>query len=163
MDAQCCGTASSKQANLLLPVSYVHQTTVKQLIFLQNLQKCGLTRLEEIWRFLSPSHLPATLYIWSIPSLGRAPHSLTWDECTPHTHPWAHPRIMNDNCEESQLHLGDFADAFVQTNFIHTFTHQWLSQPCRATGVVRMRCLAQGHLDAELGQPSGYQGTCSTS
>ena len=56
------------------------------------------------------------------------------------------------NCEESQLHLGDFADAFVQTNFIHTFTHQWLIQPCRATGVVRMRCLAQGHLDTELGR-----------
>ena len=56
------------------------------------------------------------------------------------------------------LHLGDYADAFIQRNlqpFIHTFTHRRRSRPLMATeggflplsGAVRVRCLAQGHLD----------------
>ena len=54
------------------------------------------------------------------------------------------------------LNLRDFADAFIQSDlqpFIHTFTHQRRSQPRRApassSGAVR--CLAQGHLDTQLG------------
>ena len=39
---------------------------------------------------------------------------------------------------------------------MHTFTHQWRRRhPCKATaswsGAVRVRCLAQGHLDYQLG------------
>ena len=38
---------------------------------------------------------------------------------------------------------------------MHTFTHRRLSQPRAATasssGAVRVRCLAQGHLDSQLG------------
>ena len=39
--------------------------------------------------------------------------------------------------------------------FMHTFTHRRRCQPCKATasssGAVRVRCLAQGHLDNQLG------------
>ena len=39
--------------------------------------------------------------------------------------------------------------------FMHTFTHRRRCQPCKATasssGAVRVRCLAQGHLDTLLG------------
>ena len=56
------------------------------------------------------------------------------------------------------LHLGDLADTFIQTDlqrFLHTFTHQRRCQPCKATasssGAVRVRCLAQGHLDTRRG------------
>ena len=54
--------------------------------------------------------------------------------------------------------LGHSADAFIQSNlqpFTHTFTHRRQSQPRRVTdsvsGAVRMWCLAQGHLDTQLG------------
>ena len=57
-----------------------------------------------------------------------------------------------------RLHLGYFSDAFIQSNlqrFIHTFTHRRRSQPRKAlassSGAVRVRSLARGHFDTQLG------------
>ena len=56
------------------------------------------------------------------------------------------------------FHLGDLAAAFIQSflqPFIHTFTHRRRSQPLRVTasssGAVRVRRLAQRHLNTQLG------------
>ena len=56
------------------------------------------------------------------------------------------------------LQLGHLADAFIQSDLyrlIHTLTHQRQSQPCKATasssGAVRVKCLAQGHINTQLG------------
>ena len=59
------------------------------------------------------------------------------------------------------LHSGGFADAFIQRDlqpFIHTciFIHirRWCRQrrvTASLTGAVRVRCVAQGHLDTMLG------------
>ena len=47
--------------------------------------------------------------------------------------------------------------------FMHPFTHRLRCRPCKATdstsGAVRMRCLAQGHLDTRTGNLSGNQPT----
>ena len=67
-------------------------------------------------------------------------------------------------------HLGDFADTFIQSDlqpFIHTFTHWQRSQPHRATaslsGTVRVRCLAQWHLDTQLLVSNSYPSlSCQT-
>ena len=44
---------------------------------------------------------------------------------------------------------------------IHTFTHRRRCQPCKTTasssGAVRVRCLAQGHLDTHTLGGAGYQ------
>ena len=54
--------------------------------------------------------------------------------------------------------LGHLADAFIQSDLhrlIQTLTHRWQSQPCKATasssGAVRVKCLAQGHINTQLG------------
>ena len=56
------------------------------------------------------------------------------------------------------LHLRRLADVFIQSALqwiMHTFTHRRRCQPRRATasssGAVRVRCLAQGHLNTQLG------------
>ena len=57
-----------------------------------------------------------------------------------------------------QLQLGHLADAFIQSDLhrlMHTLTHRRQSQPCKATasssGAVRVKCLAQGHINIQLG------------
>ena len=57
-----------------------------------------------------------------------------------------------------QLQLGHLADAFIQSDLhrlIHTLTHWRQSQPCKATasssGAVMVKCLAQGHINTQLG------------
>ncbi|CAL8365855.1 unnamed protein product [Arctogadus glacialis] len=54
--------------------------------------------------------------------------------------------------------INHLADAFIQSDLhrlIHTLTHRRQSQPCKATasssGAVRVKCLAQGHIDTQLG------------
>ena len=56
------------------------------------------------------------------------------------------------------LLLGHLADAFIQSDLhrlIHTLTHRRQSQPCKATasssGAVRVKCLAQGDVNTQLG------------
>ena len=48
---------------------------------------------------------------------------------------------------ENRLHLNSV--------FTHSFTHRWRCQPCKeiasSSGAVRVRCLAQGHLDTRAG------------
>jgi hypothetical protein len=57
-----------------------------------------------------------------------------------------------------QLQLGHLADAFIQSDLhrlIHTLTHRRQSRPRKATasssGAVRVKCLAQGHVNTQLG------------
>jgi hypothetical protein len=57
-----------------------------------------------------------------------------------------------------QLQLGHLADAFIQSDLhrlIHTLTHQRQSQQCKATasssGAGRIKCLAQAHINTQLG------------
>ena len=38
----------------------------------------------------------------------------------------------------------------ITTKFVNTFTNRRRSQPCKVTGAVRVRCLAQGHSDTPL-------------
>ena len=52
-----------------------------------------------------------------------------------------------------QLQQGHLADTFIQSDLhrlIHTLTNRRQSQPCKATGAVRVKCLAQGHIDTQL-------------
>ena len=56
------------------------------------------------------------------------------------------------------LHSERLADVFIQSNLkpsIHTFTHRRRSQPRKraasSLGAVRIMCLAQGHLNTQLG------------
>ena len=93
------------------------------------------------------------------------------------------PHESNNKQHQNGMHL---YSAFLVTNghpklftilshnhpFIHTFTHQQWCQPCKApassSGAVRVRCLANGHLDTPRWsqglnqQPCGYQPTRST-
>jgi hypothetical protein len=57
--------------------------------------------------------------------------------------------------------LGHLADAFIQSDLhrlIHTLTHRRQSPPCKATasssGAVRVKCLAQGHINTSLARRS---------
>ena len=56
------------------------------------------------------------------------------------------------------LHSGHLADAFIQSDLhrlTHTLTHRRQGRPCKAiassSGAVRVKCLAQGHIDTQLG------------
>ena len=71
----------------------------------------------------------------------------------------------------SHLHLGDFADALIQSHlqsFSHTYTHRRLVRSSQGEGVPGVSL--RGHLDTQLGgaggsnqQSSGHQPSCSTS
>ena len=61
-------------------------------------------------------------------------------------------------CLQLQLQLGHLSDAFIQSDLhrlIHTLTHLRQSEPCKATasssGAVRVKCLAEGHINTQLG------------
>ena len=67
--------------------------------------------------------------------------------------------VSHKGCHEHpflqlQLQLGHLADAFIQSD-LHRLTHRRQSQPCKATasssGAVRVKCLAQGHINTQLG------------
>ena len=59
------------------------------------------------------------------------------------------------NCRRSETRLFIPRFSNIHPFIMHTFTHRRRCQPRRATaswsGAVRVRCLAQGHLDTQLG------------